>query len=874
MSSAFGIAKTYNQFIPPVNLELMAQAMTLKQQNYDQGYQMIQSTIDFTKNIDLVKTEDKQYLNERITKLTNDLNSLGGVDLSSKGVQSAYKKYLNQALDDNVMNGIVSTQKYRSFQAEVQKIQEKQPDKYSAVNEMYALRPFMQYINDGKVGSKLGDMQYTPYKDVQEKYNKLVKEYVEKSGKKKFTSVDPNNPYQLIETEYSGIDDFKIKTMVEAMMSPEDRNQLQINGWYNMGMADEIKAQAVLDEHTKEKVSIYKGEIKNLRNKLSKETDKVKKKELEDDILALSKDMETYNDLPKKLTKGEDIGFYFERERLYNGLSQVYKKEISGIDLKENTTYTKQIDHSLKREEINLSVRKQNFEEKKYTAEAVDAANRGIYRADGETEFDKKTNLEIYEEGIGKLNKDISTFYTELDKAVDDPDLIAAAKELEDKGGVDYANTLLDYLKVKDLDKYAALKSQNDEIKASKTLIHNNMKNILDSHKKGLNMATKAAGYQTKLDKAQGYLPEENKKAADNELKKAYAYGYANTDKPEEKNYYYTLYSMLNGKSNINPEEDSEFIKTSESFKTSRPYNQDKKMSAFGALVTSVPLIGTIIENEFIQPSYTDEGKYNGAAPAAFENIKYNKEENNLAYSGALKSVYKGVLINNAYTIDPEEKSALPTYNKLYNAALGTAGAMELDRKKPIILQKHGDNFKIKQVITDKDGKNVPTEVGNISKERLLELNLPFDIAGNSLKMNTEYVPRITTLNGYKDFTTNPKESLKYGSNAAFVSKESVNKLIEDGLSVENKLYKDKLKDIVENTNQVSIKSSYNEDNPNDVWLEIYQKDNKLGEVRMDVATYNQSKINFYSTPEIYLTKLIQNSIENINNGIIPEYLK
>jgi len=155
MASAYGIAREYNRFVPPMDLSLFAQAMQVKQGKYEKNYNDLANKLDLLKNIDIIKSEDKDYLVNRTNKIVDEINRIGndiGIDFSSGNEFAQLNSYIGTAIDSNVINAIQSTQKYRVFNEQVNQLKEKHPDKYSAVNEAYALRPFVSYLNDGKVG--------------------------------------------------------------------------------------------------------------------------------------------------------------------------------------------------------------------------------------------------------------------------------------------------------------------------------------------------------------------------------------------------------------------------------------------------------------------------------------------------------------------------------------------------------------------------------------------------------------------------------------------------------------------------------------------------------------------------------------------------
>lgn len=484
MSSAYSIVRNYNQFRPPVNLELMAQAMQVKQQKYDQGYQMVQSVIDFTKNIDLVKSEDRQYLDERITKLTNDLNSLNGADLGNKGVQSAYKKYLNQALDENVINGIISTKTYRNFQAEVQNIKEKTPDKYSTVNEMYALRPFMEYMNDGKVGSKLSNMNYTPYKDVSKEKANLLKDMMTNRSKEKFQFKLGNG--EIVEKTFEGLKPYEVEQVIEGMLSPQDRQQIAINGWYKMGMPDKKGAENILTSYKDRQISNIEGEIAIRKKSLEGKTPK-EQKSINDEIVNLENlKTRTEQEIESSMGSVEKIGSFFEKTDLINGLAQMYLYKQIGEEYKVDEHYKMLVDHNFKAQELELNKNKYLLDVNKFewekTKEQLTASNNyeGILdRTVGNNlnDIDLKWQLDNIDKEDFLINSQLDLYLDEITKDSKEKENIKnAAKEESIRTGKPFEQVYLNKIRQTDkvdINAIADLQKRLDTQKALKDGLSN-----------------------------------------------------------------------------------------------------------------------------------------------------------------------------------------------------------------------------------------------------------------------------------------------------------------------------------------------------------------------------------------------------------------
>ena len=73
----------FSPYVQTLPVEAMAKVGTYKQQRYDQGVQKIQQSIDNIAGLDIVRPEDKQYLQSKLNQLGSQLSSVAGGDFSN-----------------------------------------------------------------------------------------------------------------------------------------------------------------------------------------------------------------------------------------------------------------------------------------------------------------------------------------------------------------------------------------------------------------------------------------------------------------------------------------------------------------------------------------------------------------------------------------------------------------------------------------------------------------------------------------------------------------------------------------------------------------------------------------------------------------------
>lgn len=82
-------------------------------------------------------------------------------------------------LDDTVINAIAGTKEGKRVMKEIESLKQNHPELYSPINEWHALDPYYKWRSDGKAGSRLGGLHYSPYVDYTKEINKLVSDFRE-----------------------------------------------------------------------------------------------------------------------------------------------------------------------------------------------------------------------------------------------------------------------------------------------------------------------------------------------------------------------------------------------------------------------------------------------------------------------------------------------------------------------------------------------------------------------------------------------------------------------------------------------------------------------------------------------------------------------
>lgn len=176
MASQYSILRQYAPYVSPYNIDLVKDVMMYKQQKVDAAREKIYTQVDYLMGQEIDKPEARAYMEDKMSGVIANINQkFKGVDLSSDGVTRAIQGEISSVLDDTVINAIAGTKEGRRMHKMLSDLQINNPELYSAANAYAALKPYNEWVNDGKAGSRLAPLQYTPYTD----YNKELKDRID-----------------------------------------------------------------------------------------------------------------------------------------------------------------------------------------------------------------------------------------------------------------------------------------------------------------------------------------------------------------------------------------------------------------------------------------------------------------------------------------------------------------------------------------------------------------------------------------------------------------------------------------------------------------------------------------------------------------------
>lgn len=236
MASQYSILRNYGKYVSPYNMDVMMQGMGYMQQKIDTNRQAINEYADYIINSDIIKPQDREYLQNRLNGLIQDVNNVyRKSNLVSDGIARSIQARLGEALDTRVLNAIAGTREYRSFSQKIEDMKLNNPKQYSAINEAVALLPFYEWVNDGQVGTRMNPIHYTPYTDYNEEMNKMMKDFVSLNKGKKFSVpeiVDGKPTGRMRDITVDEMSQSQIRSIAARSISQNAKAQMQIEGQY------------------------------------------------------------------------------------------------------------------------------------------------------------------------------------------------------------------------------------------------------------------------------------------------------------------------------------------------------------------------------------------------------------------------------------------------------------------------------------------------------------------------------------------------------------------------------------------------------------------------------------------------------------------
>lgn len=333
MASQYSILRNYGKYVSPYNMDVMMQGMGYMQQKIDTNRQAINEYADYIINSDIIKPQDREYLQNRLNGLIQDVNNVyRKSNLASDGIARSIQARLGEALDTRVLNAIAGTREIRAFSEKMEDMKLNNPKMYSPINEAEAFADAVAWMNDGQVGTRLNPIHYTPYTDYHAEIDEKMKNFISlNKGKKVNVPVTDANGNRTGEMREMYIDEMsyaQVRDIAMASISENGKAQMQLEGRYMARTNPDLFNVQSTSDFLKGYIDDFSVKEESIRAKLKGVgNDKAKRAKLESELSDIIKQRNDFVEEAEGV-----IGSNYSPERA--GMFMVRQQFLRGVGLR------------------------------------------------------------------------------------------------------------------------------------------------------------------------------------------------------------------------------------------------------------------------------------------------------------------------------------------------------------------------------------------------------------------------------------------------------------------------------------------------------------------------------------------------------------
>lgn len=312
MSSWADKIPTFNPYVQQLPVEAMVKVGMAKQQQYEEGVQKIQTSIDNIAGLDVGRDVDKKYLQSKLDSLGNNLKLVAAGDFSNFQLVNSVSGMAKQISKDNtVINAVRSTAMYRKGLKEMEAANKE--GKGSASHNWLFKTEANDYLNSQDVNASFnkGYIQYS-------NYSKNAIEVIKALAKNETTrdvAIDKDENGNMVvldsmtRTKIAGITPERIQSALMLGLSSNDFQSMQIDGRYNYSnVSDETFVSDISKSYTKDynDLKIQRDILANSIDSTNSVSAKTKIQEQVDSLnKSLSKISSEYESINKLFASGD-----------------------------------------------------------------------------------------------------------------------------------------------------------------------------------------------------------------------------------------------------------------------------------------------------------------------------------------------------------------------------------------------------------------------------------------------------------------------------------------------------------------------------------------------------------------------------------------
>jgi hypothetical protein len=312
MASYTDTVPKFNPYVKQLPIEAMAEVGMYKQQKYDEGIQKIQTNIDNIAGLDVVRDVDKAYLQSKLNQLGNNLTTVAAGDFSNFQLVNSVNGMTNQiSKDPNVLNAISSAKTYRKGLEDMAAANK--DGKGSASNDWLFRTDASGWLDSQDVKKSFSG-GYKPYTNYSKNALEVIKSLAKNETNRDVAiETDANGNTVVLDaitrTKIAGITPERIQSALMVGLSPNDFQQMQIDGRYNYSSASPEQFVSDINKSYKTDYDKYKQQRDILANSIDSTNSVLVKRKLQEQVASLDKSLNgissEYGNITKSFATGD-----------------------------------------------------------------------------------------------------------------------------------------------------------------------------------------------------------------------------------------------------------------------------------------------------------------------------------------------------------------------------------------------------------------------------------------------------------------------------------------------------------------------------------------------------------------------------------------
>lgn len=236
-----------SQYASGVPLDLVMRVGATKQSRTDQRRGEIQGYIDRLGNSQFYNDNDRQYVDQRLGEMVNNINSLSGDNLTD---EKTYNQIMNSVSgvnnDPQVYQRIIANRQAGLQLKKLQDIKDNHPDQYGVNNEKVFMKDFDAWRSSG--GGKSFTSTYKPFYDSTKEYNDIIDDVLKNPTTfNKVLSDGTSAPYGT--EEIKQVLPEKVQAALQSRLSGRALSQMQIDYQAGLDSHDLTSTLSEIDGH-------------------------------------------------------------------------------------------------------------------------------------------------------------------------------------------------------------------------------------------------------------------------------------------------------------------------------------------------------------------------------------------------------------------------------------------------------------------------------------------------------------------------------------------------------------------------------------------------------------------------------------------------